>query len=681
MALALLAALLATPMIRGPEKTVYADAVVKPTHVVMKLDPSADLGEVVAYANTAPGLKGDVSVQSSFGQTTIHVLTGEGWDPKAVAAKLNQRADITWAEAGMFTPTVEAEAISQASFEQFSAAAFESFSAAAFEQFSAAAFESFSAAAFEGFSQAFFEAFSQAFFESFSQTAFETFSAAAFEAFSQAFFEAFSQVFFESFSQAFFEAFSQAVFEQFVAAMTAALDAPEFRAVIDQLATDLILSIRSWQQTNAEGQVALGQINAAEAKAHATGTGVVVAIVDTGIALDHWFFDGAIAPGGIDLVDGDLVPNDEGDGIDNNGNGLIDEGVGHGTLIAGLVRMVAPDAKLLPIRVQNSDGGGWSFIIAEGIYKAVDGGADVINISLSIPEQSWVLEEAIQYAMDAGVVVVAAAGNDGVLGDLFPAASNSANVVGVAAVDSAGVLATFSNYGLRTVDVAAPGVDLYGPYPGGTGMAYWSGTSFSAGLVSGEIALAREKYGSGPRAAAAARATAILEIGEGVDLGAGVIDALGAVSLPPDSVLLTSAWEAIVSNSAVIKDIITESDIESVDGPTLGTPTPEPEPEPVIEPSGADDQDDGKSKKAKKSKVDKLVDKLEGQIDKLENQIVKLMEKLEKAKDDKHKGKKSKADKYQGEIDELMGEIDKLMGKIETAEAKDDKHKGKKPKR
>ena len=690
--LVLLAALLIVPELQGQQTAVSAAAVQKPTHVVLKLTPSGDIGEILAHANTANGLKGEAVLEKSFPQTTIHVLGGEGWDPRAVALRLNQLDEVIWAEAGIITPTVESEAFSQSAFEQFSAAAFEQFSAAAFEQFSAAAyeqfsaaafeqftaaafesfsqsaFEQFSAAAFEGFSAAAFEQFSAAAFESFSQSAFEQFSAAAyesfsaaafeqfsmaayegfsaaaFEQFSAAAFEGFSAAAFEAFSQAFYEAFSQAVYEQFVAAVTAALEDAALRSVIDQLATDLILSIRSWQQVAAEGQIALDQINVPQAQAHATGAGVVVAVVDTGIALDHWFVEGAIAQGGVDLIDGDLVPNDEGDGIDNDANGLVDEGVGHGTFIAGLVHLVAPDAKLLPIRVQDSDGGGWSFIVAEGIYKAVDAGADVINISLSIPEKSWVLEEAIQYAMDAGVVVVAAAGNYGVRGDLFPAALNLENVLGVAAVDSAGRLAAFSNYGERTVEVVAPGVELYGPYPGGTGMAYWSGTSFSAGLVSGEVALAHGLYGTGPAAAEATTATAILlpdvDPAYNCCLGSGLIDALGAVTLPPDAEALNTAWKSggnDGSGDGGNGSVIEGSSIESAGGPTT-------------DPSG-DDEGDDKGKRGKawgKGKDDKPNGKAKGHDKDKDDKPGGKAKGHDKDRDDKPGGKARGRDKTKG---------------------------------
>ena len=219
-----------------------------------------------------------------------------------------------------------------------------------------------------------------------------------------------------------------------MAAMVELTEDSVFEATVAGLLQELVAAYQAEYRAKAEGQIALSQINVPQAQAYSTGAGTVVAVIDTGIYLNHWFLADAIAPGGIDLVGGDLVPNDEGDGIDNNGNGLVDEGVGHGTFIAGLILLVAPDAKLLPIRAQDSDGGGWSFIVAEAIYRAVDAGADVINLSLSIPKKSMVLGDAIEYAASAGVVVVAAVGNDAQKLRLYPAALKG--VIGVAAVDS-----------------------------------------------------------------------------------------------------------------------------------------------------------------------------------------------------------------------------------------------------
>ena len=86
--LALLLALLALPLIRGPQTAVYAAPAEKPTHVVLKLEPWVDIDSLLAEASTFEGLKGTLSLQQSFRLTTIHILTGEGWDPSKAAKTL-----------------------------------------------------------------------------------------------------------------------------------------------------------------------------------------------------------------------------------------------------------------------------------------------------------------------------------------------------------------------------------------------------------------------------------------------------------------------------------------------------------------------------------------------------------------------------------------------------------------
>lgn len=131
--------------------------------------------------------------------------------------------------------------------------------------------------------------------------------------------------------------------------------------------------------------------------------------------------------------------------------------------------------------------------------------------------------------------MVAAVGNDGERLSLYPAADLS--VTGVAAVDAQDRKAEFSNYGNSSVSVAAPGVDLYGPYPAGAGFAWWSGTSFSTGLVAGEAALVYQLNGGGKDADGkvrsiiddTARSLGTYDPVYGEQLGKGLIDVLAAV--------------------------------------------------------------------------------------------------------------------------------------------------------
>jgi hypothetical protein len=251
----------------------------------------------------------------------------------------------------------------------------------------------------------------------------------------------------------------------------------------------LISTLDSVYGDKARSQDALSVITADAAHAIGTGQDVVVAVIDTGIT-DHWFFKGKIAPGGFDYVDGDDQPFDVANGFDENGNGTADEGWGHGTHVAGIVSLVAPDAKIMPIRVQDAEGDGWSFIVAEAVQHATDNGAHVINLSLEVPCESLVMEWAVNYARERGVIVVAAAGNANEPQVAYPAAY--AGMVAVAAVDNSDVKAPFSNFG-SGVTVSAPGVNIYSTYGNGL-FAWWSGTSQSAPIIAGEAALVVGAY-------------------------------------------------------------------------------------------------------------------------------------------------------------------------------------------
>jgi subtilisin family serine protease len=237
--------------------------------------------------------------------------------------------------------------------------------------------------------------------------------------------------------------------------------------------------------------------------------GQIIAIIDSGVDLDHpdlddriWVNTGEI-PGngtdddingyiddvnGWDTVDGDADPNDE---------------LGHGTAVAGTAAAssngvgvvgVAPDATIMPIRVCNP--GCPVAAIVEGIKYAIDNGATIINLSLGLQTTFLdpALEDAVAAANDAGVLVVAAAGNNDMNNDIspfYPANIDLPNVISVAATDRNDALATFSsgasNYGATTVDLAAPGKDIVTSVIGG--WAEVSGTSFAAPMVAGTAAL------------------------------------------------------------------------------------------------------------------------------------------------------------------------------------------------
>lgn len=235
-----------------------------------------------------------------------------------------------------------------------------------------------------------------------------------------------------------------------------------------------------------EDQGALARIGAATAHLAATGVGVLVAIVDTGIDDTHPDLAGSIAPGGWDFVDEDALPRDERNGVDDDGDGDLDEGAGHGTHVAGLVLAAAPDAMLLPVRVLDSEGGGTSVNVARGIRWAADHGADVINLSLGMYVDARIIRNAIEHAVGRGAIVVNSAGNRGELSEKhFPA--RLTRVISVAATDPVDARAPFSNFSSK-VDVSAPGLGILSTFLD-HGYAVWSGTSMAAPLISGSIAL------------------------------------------------------------------------------------------------------------------------------------------------------------------------------------------------
>lgn len=231
-------------------------------------------------------------------------------------------------------------------------------------------------------------------------------------------------------------------------------------------------------------QTALARLGAAAAWAETRGAGILVAVLDTGVDLDHPELAGRLAPGA-DFVDGDASPAEEADGIDSDGDGDVDEAHGHGTFVAGLVLSVAPEARILPIRVLDSDGVGRADALASAVDLARRRGARVINLSLGMTIESDVLEDLVRELEEAGIVVVASAGNLGSGERRYPAGSN--RVLGVAATGADDRRAPFSNFG-SWVAVAAPGVGLVSLFPDGR-LAEWSGTSFAAGLASGAAAL------------------------------------------------------------------------------------------------------------------------------------------------------------------------------------------------
>lgn len=286
-------------------------------------------------------------------------------------------------------------------------------------------------------------------------------------------------------------------------------------------------------------QYAVDELRLSQAHESARGQGVVVAVLDTGVQRGHPKLSGSLTAG-YDFVGDDGNPADTGNGRDDDGDGQVDEMVGHGTHDAGVAHLAAPGAKVMPLRVLNSDGRGNDFVIAEAIKYAENNGADVISMSFGSSAQSEIMDEVLEDATEGeedggggGMVAVAAAGNANSSSPHYPAASEE-DVLAVASVNKDAKKSGFSNYG-NWVDVASPGSGIYSTFPNDR-YAYWSGTSMATPFIAGEAALVRGKYpamSSGAinnRITSTARDIDAQNPGYAGQLGSGLADAAAAVN-------------------------------------------------------------------------------------------------------------------------------------------------------
>jgi len=159
---------------------------------------------------------------------------------------------------------------------------------------------------------------------------------------------------------------------------------------------------------------------------------------------------------------------------------------GHGTMVMGVIHLVAPTAKLLPLKSFSANGNGTLSNILAAIYYAVQNHANVINMSFDLTTSSTELADAINYANSHNVIMAASSGNDGKQEMVYPAGLQ--NVMGVASTNNQDQRSTFSNYGNQIVWVAAPGEGVITTYPFATYAAGW-GTSFSSPMVAGTASL------------------------------------------------------------------------------------------------------------------------------------------------------------------------------------------------
>jgi subtilisin family serine protease len=267
-------------------------------------------------------------------------------------------------------------------------------------------------------------------------------------------------------------------------------------------------------------QPAAGLIRVRDAQQMATGAGIV-AVIDTGVDPMHPALS-AVLVSGYDFVnDVEGVPTDYAEiaqstaaileqlgaappdsvAVLNQSTAAILEqstaailesaqlpaAFGHGTMVAGLVHLVAPTAWIMPLKAFRADGSADLSDLVAAIYYAADHGATVINMSFTLVAPSRSLFNAVAYAAAKKIVLVAAVGNDGQDVATYPAAWPG--VIAVASTTMTDALSTFSNH--EKVDVSAPGETLVTAYPG-SHYAVVSGTSFSSALVSGTVALATQ---------------------------------------------------------------------------------------------------------------------------------------------------------------------------------------------
>ncbi|HTD22038.1 MAG TPA: S8 family serine peptidase [Terriglobales bacterium] len=241
----------------------------------------------------------------------------------------------------------------------------------------------------------------------------------------------------------------------------------------------------------------------------------IVAVIDTGVDTTHPVLQPVVVPG-YDFVHNTNNADEKGD-IDQSTEAVLDSdsgqpcrvnqsteavldqsteavldgnpayaAFGHGTMISGVVHLVAPQAQIMPLKAFRADGTGYASDVLRAIYYAASHNAKVINMSFSFAQPSPELKNAIDYATNRGLVSVAAAGNDGLQTTVYPAGLK--NVMGIASTDNYDVRSSFSNYGSSLVWVAAPGEGVVTVYPFGHYAAAW-GTSFSTPFVSGTSSL------------------------------------------------------------------------------------------------------------------------------------------------------------------------------------------------
>lgn len=312
-------------------------------------------------------------------------------------------------------------------------------------------------------------------------------------------------------------------------------------------------------------QWALSRICAPDAWSIETGDpDVTIAVIDTGIDYDHPDLESNIWTN----------PREDLDGIDNDGNGYVDDihgwdfvendndpfdDNGHGTHCAGIIGAVGNNGigisglcwrcKIMPIKCFNSLGYGDALNISRGIRYAVDNGADVISMSWGSTIPSNLIRDAIEEAHERGVILVAAAGNYNSTMKVYPAAYK--DVIAVAATDKNDKRANFSEYGYW-IDVSAPGVDIYSTLPNDN-YGYGKGTSMACPFVASLAALIKSKYKDATNEQVESIInSAVDRVNSKVYIGTGRINASKALRLYPTTAKIYSPCAGDVVRGDII---------------------------------------------------------------------------------------------------------------------------------